>query len=83
MEPFGVTTAGLSLLSILNVSHAGQPTGSIETPHLLYIYSDDIWYGDVSALNPEGKIPTPKYRSMESQKRHRVYRTESPLQTPG
>lgn len=29
------------------------------TPNVLYILADDLGYGDVSCLNPDGKIPTP------------------------
>ncbi|MGB0372778.1 MAG: hypothetical protein ACPGN3_15695, partial [Opitutales bacterium] len=32
---------------------------SADKPNLIYILTDDQGYGDVSALNPEGKIPTP------------------------
>jgi arylsulfatase A-like enzyme len=28
-------------------------------PNIVYILADDMGYGDVGALNPEGKIPTP------------------------
>ncbi len=28
-------------------------------PNLIYILCDDLGYGDISSLNPEGKIPTP------------------------
>ncbi len=30
-----------------------------EKPNLIYILTDDLGYGDISALNPEGKIQTP------------------------
>lgn len=29
------------------------------TPNLIYILTDDLGYGDISALNPDGKIQTP------------------------
>src|SRR5262245_51938486 len=28
-------------------------------PNILYILADDLGYGDVKCLNPDGKIPTP------------------------
>lgn len=42
----------LSLLSCLAALSA-------ETPHIVLIMADDMGFGDVSALNPESKIPTP------------------------
>ncbi|GAF87168.1 unnamed protein product, partial [marine sediment metagenome] len=34
----------------------GQALGK---PNIIYILADDMGYGDVTALNPESRIPTP------------------------
>jgi arylsulfatase A len=36
-------------------------------PSVVYILADDLGYGDVKALNPEGKIPTPCLDRMAAQ----------------
>lgn len=36
-------------------------------PNIVYILCDDLGYGDVHALNPEGKIPTPNIDRLASQ----------------
>lgn len=36
-----------------------QAAAAVEKPNIIYILADDQGYGDVSALNPESKIPTP------------------------
>jgi len=38
-----------------------------EKPNLIYILTDDQGYGDVSALNPEGKIRTPNIDRLAAQ----------------
>lgn len=37
----------------------GQLQAAESRPNIVFILADDQGYGDVSALNPEGKIPTP------------------------
>lgn len=36
-------------------------------PNIVYILTDDLGYGDVACLNPEGKIPTPNLDRLASQ----------------
>ncbi len=38
---------------------AGNSGAQTAQPNVIYILADDMGYGDVSILNPEGKIPTP------------------------
>lgn len=30
-----------------------------QSPNVIFILADDLGYGDISAFNPESKIPTP------------------------
>ncbi len=48
-------TTVLMLMLSATVGYSEVP---IEQPNLIYILTDDQGYGDVSALNPEGKIET-------------------------
>jgi arylsulfatase A-like enzyme len=43
---------GLGILSSIHLSAAPRP-------NIIFILCDDLGYGDVECLNPEGKIPTP------------------------
>ncbi|MAS96550.1 MAG: arylsulfatase [Verrucomicrobiales bacterium] len=36
-----------------------SPATAAEKPNIIFILADDQGFGDVTALNPEGKIPTP------------------------
>src|SRR2546422_849429 len=37
------------------------PAGAAAKPNLIYILCDDLGYGDVKCLNPDGKIATPNF----------------------
>jgi arylsulfatase A-like enzyme len=54
---------GLALLLVAelgtNSLQAARPTAGAAKPNIIYIMADDQGFGDVSALNPESKIPTP------------------------
>jgi arylsulfatase A-like enzyme len=49
----------LCLTIAANFTWAAATLTATEMPNLVYILTDDQGYGDVSALNPESKIPTP------------------------
>jgi len=49
----GVGTAGMVLSSCL------QKKKPVDHPNIIYILADDLGYGDISTLNPDGKIKTP------------------------
>ena len=36
-------------------------------PNIIYVLADDMGYGDVSGLNPEGKIITPHLDQMAAE----------------
>src|SRR4030043_1521892 len=44
------------IIIVLLCTHCAK---SPELPNIIYILADDLGYGDIGALNPDSKIPTP------------------------
>ena len=52
-------TIVLIVAVILVVKNLNQPKAGQRLPNIVFIMADDMGYGDVEALNPDSKIPTP------------------------
>lgn len=52
-----------SLLAVFIIAFFSCQAKS-KQPNIVYILADDMGYGDVQCLNPEGKIPTPNLDAM-------------------
>jgi len=53
LKVLGASTAYLAWPGVLRSATGG------DLPNIVYILADDMGYGDVACLNPQGKIPTP------------------------
>jgi len=50
---------GALCFAVLLFLITGSASSATDRPNIIFILADDQGYGDVSALNPESKIPTP------------------------
>jgi len=57
----------LLLLLALSACKSGATDESQGPPNILFILVDDMGYGDISAFNPESKIPTPALNQLVSE----------------
>ena len=63
-RPNGSTPMTLARILFAALLMAAAPAARLPAsenrPNVVYILCDDLGYGDVSCLNPQGKIPTPR-----------------------
>ncbi len=57
----------LSMAALVTALSAARNAAPAAPPSIVYILADDLGYGDVKVLNPEGKIPTPRLDRMAAQ----------------
>ena len=54
----------LTTLLCLSIAHAAT---AADKPNIIFILCDDLGYGDVKCLNPEGKIATPNFDKLAAE----------------
>jgi len=63
-----IKAAGAAVAALPSLArNASAETTSPQMPNIVYILADDLGYGDVQCLSPNGKIPTPNIDRLASQ----------------
>ena len=52
------TAAVITAIAVAVLLHSASAFAA-ETPNIVFIYADDLGYGDLGCYNPESKVPTP------------------------
>lgn len=76
-------TLTLSSLALAGFASLQVSAASADKPNIIFIFADDLGYGDVTCLNPDSKIPTPFFDKLA--KTAQVYtdaHTNSSVSTP-
>lgn len=59
--------SGLTLLGAGLFTHCSKNVSTESKPNIVVILADDLGYGDIEAMNPQSKIPTPNIDKMVSE----------------
>ena len=65
MRPYLLHIGFIITFGLLPSEVSSQTTD--QKPNIIFILADDLGYGDVQALNPDSKIPTPHINSLATQ----------------
>ena len=58
------TLVFILIISCFRCQPKEPPVAGTSLPNIVYILADDMGYGDIEALNPESKIPTPNMNQL-------------------